>query len=323
MAEPNVLITGVCGFSGRHLLERLRAEGKSRLAGLDLGRAPTIPVDGYFPCDLNDAQAVRDAVFEARPDVVYHLAGLIGFAPEEEMQRVNVGGFRSLVAALRQYTQASRRPVRLLVMGSAGELGSGGARQLPVTEDAPCLPETAYGRSKWEVTRLALAEPANSPVEMIVARPFNLVGPGLSELLALGRFVRQIAAVAVGRADAVRCGRLDTRRDYLDVRDAVNAYVLLAEQARPGLYNVCAGRSYLLRDLLDELVQLSGREIPILEDSEGQRPGNLLDIYGDHGKLTREVGWEPLVPIPRSLADMLGPLLIAADDEPVVGPCRR
>ena len=96
-----------------------------------------------------------------------------------------------------------------------------------------------------------------------------------------------------------------TRRDYVDVRDAVNAYVLLADDARPGLYNVCAGCSYPVAELLRTLIELTGREIPVASDTSQVRPGDLLDIYGDHSKITREVGWQPTFPIRESLADML------------------
>jgi GDP-4-dehydro-6-deoxy-D-mannose reductase len=305
-AGERVLITGVCGFSGRHLVERLRAEGSRILTGTDLAAAPrTKRLDDYLPCDLTDASSLAKVVVRARPDTVFHLAGRIGVAPAEEMQRANVDGFSILLGAVRDFARSADRRVRVLTVGSAAELGTTGARQLPVREEAHCAPESPYGRSKWEATRLALSEPPDSPLTMIVARPFNLVGPGLSAELSMGTFARQVAAVASGKLDAVRCGRLDTRRDYVDVRDAVNAYALLADRARPGLYHVCAGQSYLLAHLLQMLVEIADVPVPVLSDAGRSRPGDLLDIYGDHSKITREVAWQPAVPIRQSLADLL------------------
>lgn len=304
--RKRLLITGACGFSGRHLAARLRADGPCVLLGTDLPTEPgTGNLDEYFSCDLTQPQAVADVVARARPDVVYHLAGRIGAAPAEEMHRVNVGGFLALVEALREFAQTVGRQVRVVTVGSAAELGAAGARQLPVLEEALCAPESPYGRSKWEVTRLALAEPPQSPLRMAVARPFNLVGPGLSAELSLGHFARQISAAARGALEGVRCGRLDTRRDYVDVRDAVDAYALLADRAPPGVYNVCAGRSYLLEDLLRTMIDLTGCAIPILSDPSRSHPGDLLDIYGDRAKISREVGWEPTIPMRQSLTDLL------------------
>jgi GDP-4-dehydro-6-deoxy-D-mannose reductase len=193
----------------------------------------------------------------------------------------------------------------MLVVGSAAELGIAGATRLPVAENACCQPQTAYGRSKWEATRLALAEPPDGPLAIVVARPFNLVGPGLSPRLALGSFARQIADVVHGRADAIRCGLLDARRDYLDVRDAVEAYRLLAERGRPGqLYNVCAGRSYRIGELLQRMLALAGVKAAI-HSNPADRAGDLADIYGDPGKIAAECGWAAKIDIDRSLADLV------------------
>jgi GDP-4-dehydro-6-deoxy-D-mannose reductase len=286
-----VLITGVHGFSGRHLAARLAETSTDRLIGL--------------PCDLTDPEAVGQAVERADPDVVFHMAGIFGSDSPEEIQRVNVGGFVHLRDALRRQAGRRGRPIRLLVVGSAAEIGIAGATRLPVAENACCQPQTAYGRSKWEATRLALAEPPDGPLAIVVARPFNLVGPGLSPRLGLGNFARQIADVALGRADAIRCGPLDARRDYLDVRDAVEAYRLLVERGRPGqLYNVCAGRSYEIGDLLQQMLALAGVRAEILS-RPADRAGNLADIYGDPRKVAAECGWAAKIDIQRSLGDMV------------------
>ena len=291
MSTGRVLITGANGFTGRHLVARLAETSSASLIGL--------------PCDLTDPEAVLHVVERADPDVVYHLAGIFGSESPEEIQRVNVGGFVSLRDALRRQADRRGRPIRLLIIGSAAELGRAGAARLPVAEDACCQPETVYGRSKWEATRLALAEPCEGPLEIVVARPFNLVGPGLSPRLALGNFARQIADVTLGRASAIRCGPLDSRRDYLDVRDAVEAYRLLVERGRPGqLYHVCAGRSYAMGDLLHRMLALAGIRPEILSQPT-DRVGDLADIYGNLGKIAAECGWAPTIALDRSLADLV------------------
>ena len=303
--NKRVLITGVAGFTGRHLVNRLRCEAERWLAGSDVVDCSSASLDACYSTDLSDADAADRLVAEAAPDVVFHLAGLFGAAAEEQLRRVNVGGFVNLCAALRRHARGTAR-IRLLVAGSAAELGSRGAARLPVDEDAPCFPESAYGRSKLEVTRRALAEPIDSPLSIIVARPFNLVGPGLGRQLALGNFARQIAAILRGEQDALHCGTLDNRRDYVDVRDAVDGYVRLVAHGRAAqCYNICAGRSYLLRDLLDLLIASAERVVPVVCDGPLRGPGDLPDIYGSFAKLEREAGWRPQIPIERSLADLL------------------
>jgi GDP-4-dehydro-6-deoxy-D-mannose reductase len=287
-------------------VERLRREPRWQIFGLDTRPEANGDLDDYFGCDLTDAEAVAEVVRQAQPDVVFHLAGLIGPVPDEQMWNVNVGGFIALRDALRRHAQATGHPIAVLTIGSAAEIGAVAATQLPVTEEAPCLPAGGYGRSKWEVTRLALAEPAAGPLRISVARVFNLVGPGLSAELALGSFARQIAEVVHGRAKAVRCGRLDARRDYVDVRDAVEAYVRLAERGRGGeIYNVCAGRSYGMDDLLRTMIELSGVAAEVIVDAARGGARHLPDIYGDRSKIASETGWAPRIPIRQSLADLL------------------
>lgn len=304
------LITGIGGFSGRHLAHVLRTEPSGELFGLGTAAATDVACTRYFCCDLTDPRAVQHAVDEARPDVVYHLAARTA-GTAERMHDVNVRGFVNLCDALRrrvatQSVMVKSRPVRMVVVGSAAELGATGTAKLPVAEDALCEPETVYGRTKWEVTRRALREPAHGPLRISVARTFNLVGPGLGSNLALGRFVEQIAAFARGEIGALRCGNLAARRDYVDVREAVAAYVAIAKHGLPGeLYHVCRGESHEIGTLLSHLVAASGLNIPIEIDST-PRPGDLADVYGDPTKTTRATGWRASTPIETSLEAMLG-----------------
>ena len=314
-----VLLTGIGGFAGRHLAERLRRDG-DELFGLGTTASTAVPCSRYLCCDLTDVRSVQHAVDEARPDLVFHLAARTGGTTAERMHDVNVRGFINVGEALRRLVVRPRadgvsRPVRMVVVGSAAELGATGTARLPVTEEAPCEPETVYGRTKFEVTQRALREPPHGPLRISVARTFNLVGPGLGANLALGRFVEQIASFARGETEAVRCGNLAARRDFVDVRDAAAAYVAIAERGLPGeLYHVCRGSSHAIGDLLERLIKTSGLPVPIDCDAT-PRPGDLADVYGDPSKTERATGWSATMPIEDSLDAMLEHVLRMGNGE--------
>jgi GDP-4-dehydro-6-deoxy-D-mannose reductase len=303
-----VLITGAAGFSGRHLARRLAGDD-TRVFGLGRTRpkTPLAHFAEFHECDLTHRPAVDRTIVELQPNTVYHLAGISGNdAPAERLKAANVDSLRNLIDSLRTYAAGRGQTVRLLVVGSAAELGSVGSAQLPVREGAACEPESEYGRSKLEATRLALAEPAEGPLKIIVARTFNLIGPGLGTGLSLGRFADRIAAVLRGDAQRIECGNLATRRDYLDVRDAVALYVRLLRFGAPGeLYNVCRGRSYAVRELLQAMIQRTGRSIDVVENCAPSRVGDLADIYGDMTKTIGCCGPFVATPIERSLADLV------------------
>ena len=307
-----VLITGAGGFTGEYLAAHLRETTAAHVVGLDVAPAARTSRIDHVQCDLEDADRLARVVRDVRPDTVFHLVARARGTPEP-LRRINVGGFITLCRALRAMRHAAGRPMRVVTVGSAAEIGSAGFHSPPVDETVICRPETDYGRTKHEVTRLALAEPTDGPLQVVVARTFNLVGPGMSEQLSLGSFARQIAAVLRREAEAVHCGPLDARRDFVDVRDAVRAYAALATSGRAGhVYNVCTGRSHHIGDLLSRMISFSGADVPVVAGPSARDKGP-VDARGDPGKLCRETGWWVSVSIERSLADLLQSALSPRD----------
>lgn len=298
-----VLITGVNGFTGRHLAAALGRDADLVVLGTGRRARPAVPLAGYRACDLADDRQVAGLIDWARPDVVYHLAAAWGAAAAEDTMAVNVRGFEHLRDHLRRV--AFGRAVRLLVVGSAAEIGPVDAAALPVGESVVCRPATPYGRSKHEVVRAALAEPAESGLDVVVARPFNLLGAGLDRRLAPGAFAAAVQAVARGETDTIRTGWLGARRDYLDVADAVAAYRLLAERAAPGtLAHVCSGRAVRIGELLERLLAIAGVQARVVAAAE-PRDHDIAEIRGSHARLTALTGWQPRVSLEQSLAALV------------------
>ena len=286
------LVTGASGFAGRHLVQACTAAGDEVA---EASRATGV--------DLLDPGRARAAVAEARPAVVYHLAGLAhaGASWEDPAGHLarNVALALNVLDAVR-----AEAPEATVVMAGSGEV-YGPPDTLPVTEDVPLRPQNPYAVSKASADLLAGFYADAHGLRIIRARPFNHAGPGQEPGYAIASFARQAAAAVEAGRDPIRIvsGNPDTRRDYTDVRDVVRAYRLLAERAEPGIYNVCSGRSVSARELLDALARAAGAGLEHQVDPALVRAHEVMEVRGSHERLRQATGWEPEIPLERTLAD--------------------
>jgi GDP-4-dehydro-6-deoxy-D-mannose reductase len=275
-----VLVTGASGFAGRHLA------GACTAAGDDVACASRAT-----GADLTDAAAARAAVAGARPDVVYHLAARAhvgtSWREPDAFLRDNAALALNVLEAVRM-----EAPEASVVMAASGEV-YGPPERLPVTEDAPLRPQNPYAVSKASADLLGGFYADAHGLRVILARAFNHAGPGQAPDYAIASFCRQAATGAT----RIVTGNPDTRRDYTDVRDVVRAYRLLAERGEPGVYNVCSGRTASAR----ELVALLGAELDV--DPGLVREHEVAEVRGSPERLRAATGWEPEIPLERTLAD--------------------
>jgi GDP-4-dehydro-6-deoxy-D-mannose reductase len=305
------LITGIAGFCGSHLAEYLLQEGFA-VAGLDLPTAgtrnlgPILNDLRLYRADLRDEAAIRRVLAEARPARVYHLAALIR-PPADDMWRalfeVNVYGTLHLLEGVR----VECPDATVLVAGSAAQYGLVPEGENPIREEIPFRPITPYGVSKVAQEMVAHLYGATG-LRVVRTRTFNLLGPGQGLHLVGSAFAQQIAAVEAGQQEpVVLVGDLTTRRDFLDVRDAVRAYTLAAERGEPGaVYNVCSGQSRTVAEVLEGLLALSRvRGIAVRQDPARLQPADVPLQVGDSSRLRERTGWQPEIPFEQSLSDLL------------------
>jgi GDP-4-dehydro-6-deoxy-D-mannose reductase len=306
--RPTILVTGAAGFAGSHLLDLLAGEDARVVAlrkpGVGAETQAAYPAVTWLEIDLLDRGAVRRAVGELAPAVVYHLAGSphVGqsWAAAAETLAVNVMGTHSLLEAVRLEGVPSR-----VVVPSSAYIYRPADRAL--TEDDAVEATSPYAISKV-ATELAVARAARvDGIHAVVARSFNHIGPRQDPSFFASGVARQVALIEAGRLEPViRVGNLESRRDLTDVRDTMRAYRALAERGTPGCaYNVCSGRAYRMRDLLDQLVARARVTVTVQPDPERFRPNDTPLLLGDLSRIRQATGWEPLVPIEHTLHDLL------------------
>ncbi len=227
-----------------------------------------------------------------------HTAGRTPPAADDELYRGNFWATIHLLSALR----SPGRPVRVVLSGSAAELGTVDAAELPVNETFACNPTDAYGRSKLLATVGGLSERA--PLEVMVARVFNPIGPGTPVTAAFGRFADQLTDPAADPIDLV-VGDLEPRRDFIDVRDVAQAMIALALRGQAKLvYHVGTGVSHKVGDGLDRLIRHSGRTVRVRVDAAMEERRGPTDSCADIGRIVAQTGWRPAISWEESLADL-------------------
>jgi GDP-4-dehydro-6-deoxy-D-mannose reductase len=184
-------------------------------------------------------------------------------------------------------------------------------------ESSPVAPRSPYAVSKLAQESLGVRA-AREGQHVVVTRSFNHIGPRQAPTFAAASFARQVALAESGRARPVlRVGNLAPRRDLMDVRDTVRAYVALVERGTPGaVYNVCSGHALLIRELVEGLVRRAHARIEIEVDPSLYRRHDAPLVLGDASRLRRDTGWEPRVPLDRTLDDLLAYWRRAVDQAP-------
>ncbi len=307
-----LLVTGAGGFVGGHLVDFLHAEQPGvEIHGVVLphGGVSWHAASGarVVEADLNDPVAATAVVEEVRPERVLHLAGQssvhLSWLDPGGTMRTNVLGIVHLLDAVRRQ---GLRPA-VLVVGSAEEYGAVEPEEMPIREDAPLRPASPYAVSKVAQGALALLYGPAGGLRVVLTRTFHHTGPGRGEAFAESSFARQIAEIEAGLRPAVlKVGNLDAVRDFTDVRDVVRAYWMLLERGEAGVaYNVCSGTGRPVRQLLDLLLAASSARVEVRVDPERLRRSDVPAQVGDPSRLRAATGWEPRIPLERTLRDLL------------------
>jgi GDP-4-dehydro-6-deoxy-D-mannose reductase len=295
---PRLLVTGRHGFVGETL---------SRVMNESAERERWTLIDAPVGLDLRDAASTMRLVAEARPDAVLHLAAQSAvpesFRDPEATLQINLIGTLHLLQAL----AGGGFRGRFVYVGTGEVYGLVPASDLPIAETRLPRPRNPYAVSKLAAEALCWQWHVSNDMDLVIARPFNHIGPGQSERFAISDFARQIAEIKRGRRPSiVHAGNLDVTRDFTDVRDVVGAYFALLDRGQSGeVYNVCSGTEASVGSLLQQLIALAGVEATIEHDPLRARRSEQPRMCGDPGKIRAATGWTPITPIRSSLATAL------------------
>lgn len=296
-----MLLIGAGGFLGGHLREAAEE------AGIEVVAAGRDGSENELSCDLRDPASVEECVRAALPGAVVNMAGSPSVA---ESWRDPVAGFAVNAAGVLNLLEAVSRQApdaHLTCLSSAQVYGEprepGGAFR----EDDPLSPLTPYGAAKAAMEVLA-GQYSRGGMRIAIARLFNQLGPGQSLAQATAEFARDIALAEARGASLVelRVANPTSARDFTDARDTARALVGLASGGVAGTFNVCSGRLVGLGEVVELLGATTDLEVAVAAPPAGRSPqAEPSASVGDPARLREATGWEPRIPLERSLADLL------------------
>jgi GDP-4-dehydro-6-deoxy-D-mannose reductase len=295
-----MLLIGSRGFLGGHLRAAVEEAGAEVVAAVRDG------ANGGLSCDLRDPGSVEACVRAAAPDSIVNMAGSPSVA---ESYRDPLGGFAiNALGVLNLLEAASRhaRDAHVTCVSSAQVYGEPDERGAVFGEDDPLLPVTPYGSAKAAMEALA-GQYSRGGQRIAVARLFNQLGPGQSATQATAEFARDIA-LAEARGDRrveLAVANPGSARDFTDARDTARALAALADGGVTGTFNVCSGRLVGLAEVIDLLGGMTDLEVVVGAPPDDSAQAGPSASVGDPSRLREATGWEPRIPLERSLADLL------------------
>ncbi|MCX5713412.1 MAG: GDP-mannose 4,6-dehydratase [Candidatus Omnitrophica bacterium] len=307
------LITGIAGFAGSHLADLLVNKNNLEVFGLDIPGAKTDNLRHIdkplkvFRCDICDFDAVSKVIRYVKPDLIFHLAAQ-AYVPDSWVHpagslTTNIIGTLNILESVRRHKLRSR----IQIACSAEEYGRVFESEIPVRETNLFRPLSPYAVGKLTQDMLGYQYCQSYGMHIVRTRSFNHFGPRMHESFVASSFARQIALIEKGKQKPVmQVGNLQAVRDFTDVRDIVRGYWLSLTKCPKGeAYNLCSGKGYKIKDILDMLLSFTKKQICVKMDSSRFRPSDITVLVGDYSKFFRQTKWRPNIPVDKTLRDIL------------------
>lgn len=283
MTIRNILITGINGFVGSVLRRSLEEKGYV-VSGIDTAsNDPTVR-----KADITDLAAVMKCMEELSPDFIFHLAAIaqVDSINPALLYSINVNGTMNILSAA---ARLKSKP-GLLLVSSAQVYGIVDDSHQPIREDSPIRPVNHYGASKAACEHIASVFHYEHNLPLIIVRPFNHTGRGQNPHFVIPKIVSAIH----NKKDSIELGNLSVIRDFMDVRDVVDAYIRLMERLPDGgIFNVASGTGYRLTDLLNLIQELSQTTLVIKKSDSLLRKNEIIKSIGDSSALQQCLSWRP------------------------------
>lgn len=293
----NILVIGGNGFIGKHLINNLINQKNNKIFSLDLSYSKIEDLFGNFKGDIKNAKFISKCITKAEPDLVYYL---VSFFPFDNIENISLSIKNSLVS-LENLFKCLNSKTRLVYIGSSSQYGNVPSNNQPVNEKCEFFPVSHYGIFKifeeYEIRRLA----NKYNIDVVGARVFNVTGPGEPIRMIGGSIISQLK-----KGIKIKVGNLDSKRDFLDVRDVANALAIIGIRGKSNeIYNVCSGKTISIKKFLELIIFESRLNPTIVVDKKRMNPNDIKNLVGDNNKLLNELNWKIKYDIVSSIRELV------------------
>jgi UDP-glucose 4-epimerase len=303
-----VLVCGGAGYIGSNMTAMLTAEGHepSVFDNLSKGHLPAVKSAEFIKGDLADYQLLVKTLRKYKIEAVMHFAALIeaGESVKYPLQFYdnNVSCTRTLLAAME-----TAGVVKFVFSSSAAVYGI--PEKLPITEQSHTNPINPYGETKLAVERMCHYQSQTGRLRYAALRYFNACGAGSNGTLGEdhcpeSHLIPRIIHAAMGKLPQINIYGTDYPtpdgtciRDYIHIDDLCRAHLLVLdrlEQSSELIYNLGNGKGYSVREVIDTVRKVSGKDFKVVES--GRRPGDPPVLTSDAAKAKNELGWKTELP---------------------------
>lgn len=290
-----VLVTGGTGMVGSHFMNSFKNDG-AEVWGIARNSASSrmaaVQDSSIIRCDILERDRLMKIFKDIRPDIIIHMAAQAfngdSWNSEYVTHNTNYQGTLNVLYCAKEVKELYGYDPKVLLACSSAEYGNILPEDCPLPEDRLLTPWTPYGVSKVGTEMLGRQYYLNFGLKVFLPRMFIHVGTGHPPATAIQNFARQLALIKMGRLEPeIHVGNLESARDFIDVRDGVEAMKLLIEKGEPGVpVNICTGKAYKIQEILDMLVEISATNAKVVSDTKLFRVADEPLLLGDNSRIS-------------------------------------
>lgn len=298
------LVIGSNSFLGHYLIDYIKNIKKEDVCGFSFSNSFSLLRDfGTGFLDINDKNSIEDVLKKVLPDKIYclNMIDSVSYVWEHPKEAIDfqIKGIINLLESVRNIN----KKISIFLTGSGEEYSFKGFNNIPISESTSLEPLNVYAVSKSCQNMIAQVYAKAYGLNIVIGRLFNDVGAGQTDNFVLSSICKQVIKIKKNmQNNTIKIGNINSARDFIDVRDTVEAIYNLLEYGKSfDVYNIASGKSFTIRELIEKVKIIANIDFNIVIDKEKIRLNDIPIIQGDISKIMEQICWKPKISIDETI----------------------